>query len=411
MALSRADIEARCRLLDGAETDDFAMLARLVDLDKTRNFRGADWSDVSFRQTDIRGFDFTAARLHGCDFTGARIAGARFDQAELGAVWHRGRDDPRAPARMTGIANLRAAADWADYVASFADPKRWRPPAGRLDPSHLPVGAIFSDAPGLAPEMVVVPAGTFLMGSPDGSGGDNGERAEEGRYEDEGPCRRIAFDRPFAIGRFAVTVAEFRAFAASPEGRRRKRGGRDGPRKASAARDDSNPATDVNWAQAVAYCEWLNARLGLAPDTYRMPSESEWEYSARAGTDGPFWWDGPISPEKANFTASRVEGDSRDRQAGRRGVVPVKTYDPNPWGLYQAHGNVWEWCRDVYEATLDGVPADGSARSREDDTTSLRVLRGGSWYSSPRALRSAGRGRDQPVVRVNVVGFRVARTL
>ena len=95
---------------------------------------------------------------------------------------HHGRANPRAPAVMTGIAGLRAAADWADYVAAFAGPGRCKVPVDLHDPSHLPVGASFGDAPGLAPEMVVVPAGTFLMGSPDGSGGDNGDRAEEGRF-------------------------------------------------------------------------------------------------------------------------------------------------------------------------------------------------------------------------------------
>jgi hypothetical protein len=234
MSLSREEIEERCRRIDEAETEDFATLVKEIGgLDTARNLRRADWSDVSFRNSDIRGFDFTAARLHNCDFTGAKIAGARFVQAELGAVLHHGRDNPREPARMTGIANLRAAADWAEYAVSFADSKRWKLPAELHHPSHLPVGAIFSDAPGLAPEMVVVPAGTFMMGSPDGSGGDNGDQAEEGRFDNEGPRRRVAFDRPFAIGRFAVTVAEFRAFA---DAKIKSRQGRRQPTKGKAGR-------------------------------------------------------------------------------------------------------------------------------------------------------------------------------
>ena len=382
MALSRADIEDRCRSVDLAETNDFAELAKLADLDKTRHFRGADWSDVSFRNTDVRGFDFTAARLHNCDFTGAKIAGARFDQVELGAVLHEGRDDPRAPARTTGIANLGAAADWAEYSALIIDPKRWIPPARRLDPSHLPVGAIFSDAPGLAPEMVVVPGGTFLMGSPDGSGGDNGDRAEDGRYDDEGPRRRITIDRPFAIGRFAVTETEYRAFAAS---RKHNRAGR---RSASVAPGDALPVTEVSWNDTVGYCRWLNATLGLGPGTYRLPSEAEWEYSARAGTDGPFWWEGPISPARANYYGpDRTHGGDRQRAAHSRGVVPVQRFDPNPWGLYQVHGNVLEWCEDNWHRNYKGAPQDGSVWKGGD--RSLRVLRGGSWSIIPQFLRSA----------------------
>jgi formylglycine-generating enzyme required for sulfatase activity len=387
MTLSPAEIEKRCKLIDEEETDDFATLLRLAGLDPARNLRRADWSGVSFRNTDLRGFDFTAARLHNCDFTGARIAGARFAQAELGAVLHRGRDNPREPARMTAIANLRAAADWAEYAASFADSKRWKQPAELYYPSHLPVGAIFSDAPGLAPELVVIPAGTFLMGSPDGTGGENGDQAEEGRDDDEGPRQRIVFDRPFAISRFAVTIAEFRAFPAT---KKRGRAGQQG------AKRHDLPVVDISWSDAVAYCEGLNAKLGLPPGTYRLPSEAEWEYCARAGTDGPFWWEGPISAERANFQS--------------KGAVPVQTYAPNPWGLYQVHGNVWEWCEDDFEATLAGIPADGSARGRKA-RASYRVLRGGSCFDIPQYLRSAYRSGFGPGFRDDLVGFRVARTL
>jgi formylglycine-generating enzyme required for sulfatase activity len=405
MELSRAAIEDRCRRIDEAETDDFATLVRLVGLDTTRNLRRADWSDVSFRNTDIRGFDFTAARLHNCDFTGARIAGACFAQAELGAVLCHGHANLRDPARMTGIANLRAAADWTEYIASFAD-TRWGKPAERYNPIHLPVGSIFSDAPGLAPEMVVVPPGTFLMGSPDGSGGDNGDQAEEGRYEDEGPCQRITFNRPFAVGRFAVTVAEFQTFTAS---KKRRHGIVDSQRRAS--QDDTHPVTNISWTDAVAYCEWLNIKLGVPPNTYRLPSEAEREYFTRAGTDGPFWWEGPISAEKANFDPSRAYGGSRVREVRPHAVALVQAYDPNPWGVYQVHGNVREWCQDAYVPTLDGIPGDGSARGRPEIGRSSGVLRGGSWYNYPVYLRSADRYRGLPDDREVYFGFRVARTL
>jgi formylglycine-generating enzyme required for sulfatase activity len=401
MALSREEIETRCRRVDAAETDDFAKLVELAGLDTARNLRRADWSDVKFRNSDIRGFDFTAAQLHNCDFTGARIAGACFVQAELGAVLHQGRDHPREPAPMTGIANLRAAADWAEYLASFADSEQWKLPAELHFPSHLPVGAIFSDLPGLAPEMMVVPAGTFLMGSPDGSGGDNGEQEEEGRFADEGPRQRITFDRPFAIGRFAVTVAEFRAFAAAKKSR-----GKAGRQRAK--QDDMHPVTEVSWEDAVAYCTWLNVRLGLPPKTYRLPSEAEWEYCARAGTDGPFWWEGPISTDKANYDGNFTYANSPKGEYRQR-TLPVDSFEPNPWGLYQVHGNVWEWTQDCYHDSYAGAPSDGSAWTTGD--CSRRVVRGGSWGDSPQDLRSAVRGGGPAVNRNDDLGFRVARTL
>ena len=424
MALSREEIERRWQRVDDADTDDFATLVKVAALDPARHLRRADWSGVSFRGSDLRGFDFSAARLHDCDFTGAKIAGARFAQAELGAVLHHGRANPREPARMTGIAGLRAAADWAEYVAAFADPGRCKVPVDLHDPRHLPVGAIFSDAPCLAPEMVVVPAGTFLMGSPDGSGGDNGDEAEKGRTDDEGPRQLITFDRPFAIGRFAVTVAELRAFTAAravrsvlgPAGVPRPSFGsfagkgreRSAGRGESVAGRDGYPATDVTWEDAAAYCQWLNTRLGLPAGTYRLPSEAEWEYCARAGTDGPFWWDGPITTGKANYDGNYTYAGSPKGEY-RRGTVPVDAFQPNPWGLYQVHGNVWEWCQDTYTDTLAGIPLDGS--SRVVKKKSSRVLRGGCWDDYPLVLRSAYRDHVVPGRRIYWVGFRVARTL
>jgi formylglycine-generating enzyme required for sulfatase activity len=389
MAWSRAQIdEAHDRIDRADKSTDFATLARgVAGLDPTRHFRFADWSDVSFRDSVLRDFDFAAARLHNCDFTGAKIAGACFAQAELGAVLLRGRDNAREPARMTGIANLHSAADWDEYVALITDSDRSKTPADLHDTSHLPDGAIFSDAPGLAPEMVVVPAGAFLMGSPDGR---SGEPAEEGRASDEGPLQEICFDRRFAIGRFAVTVAEFELFSSLEN---RRRAGRIQQRN---RRDDMLPIVNVSWYGAADYCKWLNAMLGLPADTYRLPSESEWEYAARAGTDGPYWWDGAISPQRANFAGE--------------GVVSVRTYEPNPWGLYQVHGNVWEWCQDTYMDTLEGIPLDGESREPGGDGRS-RVFRGGSWSSIPRSLRAAGRSGYAAFVRNNVLGFRVGRTL
>jgi formylglycine-generating enzyme required for sulfatase activity len=404
VALSAAEIEARCKRVYDAKFDDFAKLAELAGLDKTMHFRHADWSGVSFRNSDLRGFDFTAARLHNCDFTGAIITGACFVQAELGAVLLQGRDNPRAPADMTGIANLHAARDWTEYITSLMDSKRPKRPAEPCNPRHLLVGAIFSDAPGLAPEMVVVPPGSFLIGSPDGGGGDNGDQAEEGRRNNEGPRRWITFDRPFAIGRFAVNVAEFQAFAAS-----KRRGSKTRETQKETGQNNTHPATEISWPDAVAYCKWLNGKLALRPGTYRLPSEAEWEYCARAGTDGPFWWGSSISTTQANYNGELVYGGGAQGEFRQR-IVPVDLFRPNPWGLYQVHGNVWEWCHDAYVDTLVGIPAHGMARNLEDRKLS-RVLRGGSWNSDAQILRSANRDWYLPGLCSGEVGFRIARSL
>lgn len=378
MALSRGEIDERCRLVDEADTEDFATLAVLAGLDKGKHFRNADLSGVSFRGTDLRGFDFTASRLHGCDFKGARIAGAYFAQAEIGAVLHENRDNPNQPARLTGIANLQTAADWDEYLASFAKTKKWNPPSGPWEASHLPVGAIFSDVPGVTPELVVVPSGSFLMGSPDGSGGINGEKAEENRFDDEGPRRQVRFDRPFAIGRFPVTVAEFLSF-------------RRGKKKV----ESTHPVGGVSWNDAGVYCRLLNERLGLAPGTYRLPSEAEWEYACRAGTETRYWW-----------------GDTWDSKMANKGgeTTPVDRYPSNGWGLHDMLGNVWEWCEDNWHENYSGdPPADRSVWQGGDSES--RVVRGGSWNGDPDVLRSAYRLGSQPGNRNYNLGFRVARTL
>jgi hypothetical protein len=208
-APSRTEAVAR------AHTEDFAELVRIAGLDPQRDLRFADWSGVDFRGADLRGFDFTGARLHGCDFTGARVAGARFGQAILGMVEHITtawrHKNPNAPGVVSKLANLRAAADWDEFVRDRQHNKH----VPGSD-AHLPVGAIFQDSP-FAPEMVMVPAGTFIMGSGDGEtpvqmlDSSRGEvlPKKEGREEDEGPPHEVAIPQPFAIGRFAVTFDEW----------------------------------------------------------------------------------------------------------------------------------------------------------------------------------------------------------
>jgi formylglycine-generating enzyme required for sulfatase activity len=349
-----------------AETDDFAKLIKLAGLDPGKHLRFADWSEVNFAGCDLRGFDFTGARLNGCKFDGARVDGARFDQAEIANT------------------NLQAARDWKAHV------KNWqRAPAVHND-DHLPVGAVFQDAP-FGPEMVVVPAGKFMMGSP---------ADEPERFDDEGPQHEVTFARPFAVGRHAVTRGQFAAFV-NATGHEAA-----GPwRKPGFRQNDGHPVVYISWEDAKAYASWLAKTTGRP---YRLLTEAEWEYVARAGTSTSFWWGSSITPEQANYDGNYVYEGGGSKGEYRRGTVPVGNFDPNPWGLYNVHGNVWEWCEDTWQGNYDGAPTDGSAWI-SDAAESGRVVRGGSWGDSPGSLRAAQRYGFAVVD--GSIGFRLARTL
>ncbi|MFZ1415770.1 MAG: formylglycine-generating enzyme family protein [Defluviicoccus sp.] len=255
------------------------------------------------------------------------------------------------------------------------------------------------DAP-WCPEMVVIPAGEFLMGSPE---------KEEGRFDDEEPQHKVTIGTPFAIGRYPVTVGEYRKFVEATghrhEGGLRVWTGSEWKEDASKswqdpgfAQTDRNPVVGVNWRDAVAYCEWLAKETGKP---YRLPSEAEWEYAARAGTTTRYSWGDAITEKNANF----------ERKVGK--TSEVGAYPPNPWGLYDMHGNVWEWVEDVWHENYKGAPVDGSAWTDKEgkDSSRDRVNRGGSWGSYPRYLRSANRFWNVPGSRGGTLGFRLARTL
>jgi len=406
MTNNRSLASSRIEAVAETQTEDFAELIRIAGLDPQRDLRFADWSGVNFQGADLRGFDFTGARLHECDFTRARIAGARFDQAELGMVEHVAtawrRENPNAPGVVSELANLREAADWDEFVRGWQ-----RAGDAPASDAHLPVGAIFQDAP-FGPEMVVLPAGTFVMGSGDGEtpvemlDGSRGDvlSKQEGRKEDEGPPHEVAIPRPFAVGRFAVTFAEWDAAQADPDWQRVT--GLE-PRKP----DDrgwgrgSRPVISVSWDDAQAYAKWLSEKTGK---TYRLLSEAEWEYAARAGTQSRYWFgdDDSRLGEHAWFS-----GNSGGR------THPFGEKPANAWGLHDMHGNVWEWVADCWNASYadkpDSLKVSGAAWATGDG--SFRVLRGGSWFSLPQFLRSASRGRSSRYNRSDLNGFRLARTL
>ena len=161
----------------------------------------------------------------------------------------------------------------------------------------------------------------------------------------------------------------------------------------------------MSWEDARSYVEWLSRRTG---EEYRLLSESEWEYVARAGTTTPFHFGATISTGQANYNGSYTYGSGRKGRF-RKKTVPVGSFAANRFGLHDVHGNVWEWVQDCWNGSYQGASRDGSAWERGD--CSARVLRGGSWGSRPRNLRSAYRGRDSTGDRGSYDGFRIPRTL
>ncbi len=250
-------------------------------------------------------------------------------------------------------------------------------------------GESFKDCPN-CPEMAIAPAGNFTMGSP---------QDEPERNSDE-TQHTVKIAKPFAVGRFAVTFAEWDACADD--------GGCGGakPGDQGWGRGD-RPVINVNWNEAKDYIDWLSKKTGKE---YRLLSEAEREYVTRAGTTTPFWWGRSITPALANYDGS-VEPYKGGGSKGeyRQKTLPVKSFKPNAWGLYQVHGNVWEWVEDCWNGNYKGAPADGSAWTTGECKS--RVLRGGSWYHYPRSLRAALRNWYNPGVRSGNYGFRVARTL
>jgi formylglycine-generating enzyme required for sulfatase activity len=168
----------------------------------------------------------------------------------------------------------------------------------------------------------------------------------------------------------------------------------------------NRPLIYVSWDDAKAYATWLSGKTGQA---YGLLSEAEWEYCCRAGSATPFWWGSSITPSQANYDGNYFYAGGGEQGEYRGKTVPVDTFSPNPFGLYQMHGNVWEWVEDVYHGSYDGAPSDGTAWTTGG--SGHRVLRGGSWGDNPGNLRAASRSRCSPGYRISLVGFRLSRTL
>ena len=263
------------------------------------------------------------------------------------------------------------------------------------------------------PEMVVVPAGSFMMGSP-----ETERERESWQKGTESPQHKVTIAQAFAVGRHAITRGQFAAFVNNTghkteggatvwKGDKWEHDPNGSWRNPGFAQDDSHPVVCVNWDDAKAYAAWLSQQTGK---TYRLLTEAERESVARSGTTTPFWWGASITPAQANYNGNYTYAGGGSKGEFRKATVPVGSFDANPWGLYQVHGNAFDWCEDVRHDTYDGAPTDGSAWLQGGDG-SRRVVRGGSWGSYPPYLRSAGRFGLSTDLRSGGLSFRLARTL
>jgi formylglycine-generating enzyme required for sulfatase activity len=287
-----------------------------------------------------------------------------------------------------------------------------------------PARTTFRDCPD-CPEMVVIPSGEFLMGSSPTE--TERDLADVSLFESlmakrhmsaEHPQHLVRITQQFALGKYPVTRGEFASFIRQtgyateggcvfhyfnrynnhPEGSWQDTG---------FMQTDRDPVVCVNWRDAQAYVAWLNEMLrndrsGGGQARYRLPSEAEWEYGARAGQQTPRWWGNDIAWNNADCDGCGSLWD-------KKGTAPVGSFRPNQFGLWDVLGNAWEWTEDCWNASYDGAPSDGTAWANGD--CEQRVMRGGSWDSSPWVLRSTERTNPGTHDATNYIGFRVARTL
>ena len=245
----------------------------------------------------------------------------------------------------------------------------------------LKPGDSFKECAQDCPEMVVIPAGEFTMGSP---------ASEQGRNGSEEPQHRVVFVKPLAVARFEVTFDDWDACVAHGDCARLSDGGYGRGRQ---------PVINVTWYDAQQYAAWLSRMTGKP---YRLLSEAEFEYAARAGTLTAYPWGDEIGRNNANCAGCGSKWDNKQ-------PAPVGSFAANGFGLYDMHGNVLQWVEDCYHDSYKGAPSDGSAWTEVD--CARRVVRGGEWDGNPQGLRSAFRYNLTPDDRDSVLGFRLARTL
>ncbi|YAF98947.1 MAG: SUMF1/EgtB/PvdO family nonheme iron enzyme (plasmid) [Nodularia sp. CChRGM 3473] len=248
---------------------------------------------------------------------------------------------------------------------------------------------------GITLDMVLIPEGSFLMGSPE---------KELERRDSESPQHLVKIQQ-FCIGKYQVTQEQWKAVAALPQVNRELK------LDPSEFKGANRPVEQVSWYDAVEFCDRLAAHTKRS---YRLPSEAEWEYACRAGTTTPFHFGETITTDVANYRGMNNEKEKWSGSYGRgpKGIYRGETTDvgsfgvANGFGLYDMHGNVWEWCADYWQINYEGSPTNGGAWLTTEDN-SLRLLRGGSWRYVPAYCRSAYRNPREPNSRFSNIGFRV----
>ena len=232
---------------------------------------------------------------------------------------------------------------------------------------------------------VIIPAGSFQMGDIQGVGNS-----------DERPVHTVQI-RAFAMGKYEVTFEQYDAFCLATN--RKKVSARLGGAFLFSSERGNHPVINANWDGAQAYARWMSEQMGKR---FRLPTEAEWEYAARAGSSTKYSWGNEIGTNKANCNACGSKWDNRN-------VAPVGSFQPNAFGLYDMHGNVREWVADCFNDSYNGAPSDGSAWLA--GACRNRVMRGGSWYHTPWSVRSAFRVRGPANVRLDRGGFRLVQEL
>lgn len=319
--------------------------------------------------------------------TSARLRGAAFEMPPQSS-------EPMKEAFQSGetiVVDELSSHRYAPHLMNKPAPRPIKTVPVPVDGGSLEPLSTFCDRlknGGEGPEMVVVPSGEFWMGSP---------VDEPGRFTEEGPRHTVRIARLFALGKYAVTFEEFDQFL--------KATGYDLELDDWGWGRGRRPAIGVNWQHAQDYLAWLAAETG---GEYRLPSEAEWEYGCRAGTERPFCTGRTITTQQANFNGGFTYNRSPQGE-NRQGTVLVGTFPANAWGLHEMHGNVFEWCDDCWNKNYEGAPPDGSAW--RTGNCADRVFRGGSWGSRPGFVRSAFRNKNHTGYRFYNVGFRVARSL
>ena len=304
-------------------------------------------------------------------------SGAKIDLVNSDQIYDPGIQLP--PGEYTVRVSALGYETWEEVIAHGTEPTLL-PVRLELRIGERFAGALTSGGEG--PEMVVIPAGSFRMGCVSG----------QDCQDDELPVHEVTIPEAFAVSVYEVSFAEWDACVLgggcggmSPEDEGWGRGAR--------------PVINVSWDDAQAYVSWLSSQTG---EQFRLLSEAEWEYVARAGAEAAYSWGDAIGTNRANCDGCGGQRDNRQ-------TAPVGSFAANAFGVHDMHGNVWEWVEDCWNASYSGAPSDGSAWL--SGHCERRLLRGGSWVSSPRSLRSTLRSRDAPSNRNANVGFRVAQTL